>query len=379
MNFRINCDELLNKLNIIQKALPSKTSMPVLMGIKIDVLKDCMYLTTCNGDITIQSKISNENIEINETGRCLVQGKFLIDIIRKINSKKVEMFVYENKLLIIKSERSEFKLNIMTYEDYPDIKFVNEKNKSLEPIDLESFSFRTSVKEILFATAVNEKRPILTGVLFENKDNNLVMIATDSYRLSKKEIKLSNINDFKMVIPSKSLKELLNILEDYEGNVKCYIDNNKVLFEIKETYFETRLLEGNYPDTSRIVPSDFSLVTKFNRDEIMQAIDRVSLLSPQDKERNYSIVKFSVTNNRTIEISSSNQEIGDAIEEIIPIDNIEGPVLKIGFNSKYLTDAVRSLPSSDVSIKFTGEIKPFVVCSDEYPNLLHVILPVKLN
>ena len=182
-----------------------------------------------------------------------------------------------------------------------------------------------------------------------------------------------------MVIPSKSLKELLNILEDYEGNVKCYIDNNKVLFEIKETYFETRLLEGNYPDTSRIVPNDFSLITKFNRDEIMQAIDRVSLLSPQDKERNYSIVKFSVTNNRTIEISSSNQEIGDAIEEIIPIDNIEGPVLKIGFNSKYLTDAVRSLPSSDVSIKFTGEIKPFVVCSDEYPNLLHVILPVKLN
>ncbi|MCR5461917.1 MAG: DNA polymerase III subunit beta [bacterium] len=379
MNFRINCDELLNKLNIIQKALPAKTSMPVLMGIKIDVFKDYMLLTTCNSDITIQAKISGESIEINETGRCLVQGKYLIDIIRKINSKQIEMFVYENKLLIIKSERSEFKLNIMTYEDYPDIKFVNEKNRDLEPIELESFPFRTSVKEILFATAVNEKRPILTGVLFKNENSKLTLIATDSYRLSKKVINLNNVNDFSMVIPAKSLKELLNILEDYEGTFNCYIDNSKVLFKIKETYFETRLLEGNYPDTSKIVPSEFSLITKFNRDEIMQAIDRVSLLSPQDKERNYSIVKFSVTNNRTIEISSSNQEIGDAIEEIIPIDNIEGPVLKIGFNSKYLTDAIRSLPSSDVAIKFTGEIKPFVVCSDEYPNLLHVILPVKLN
>jgi len=139
-----------------------------------------------------------------------------------------------------------------------------------------------------------------------------------------------------MVLPAKSLKELLNILEDFEGNIKLYIDNNKVLFEIGNTYFETRLLEGNYPDTSRIIPSDFGLFIKFNRDELMQAIDRVSLLSPQDKERNYSIVKLSVTNNRTIEISSSNQEIGDATEEIIPIDNIEGPVLKIGFNSKYL-------------------------------------------
>lgn len=186
MNFRINCDELLNKLNIIQKALPAKTSMPVLMGIKIDVYKDYMLLTTCNSDITIQAKISGESIEINEPGRCLVQGKYLIDIIRKINSKQIEMFVYENKLLIIKSERSEFKLNIMTYEDYPDIKFVNEKNRDLEPIELESFPFRTSVKEILFATAINEKRPILTGVLFKNENSKLTLIATDSYRLSKK-------------------------------------------------------------------------------------------------------------------------------------------------------------------------------------------------
>ena len=379
MNFRINCDELLAKLNIIQKALPSKTSMPVLMGIKIDVTKDYMLLTTCNGDITIQSKIDGDKIEIEDTGRCLVNGKFLIDIIRKINSKKIEMFVHENKLLIIKSERSEFKLNIMTYEDYPNIKFVNEKNNSIEAIEIESYPFRTSIKEIIFATAVNEKRPILTGVLLSNENNTLTFIATDSYRLSKKEIKLDNVSDFKMVIPSKSLKELLAILEDYEGNIKCYIDNSKVLFEIRNTYFETRLLEGNYPDTSRIIPSEFSLNTRFNRDEIMQAIDRVSLLSPQDKERNYSIVKFGVTNNRTIEISSSNQEIGDATEQIIPIDNIDGPVIKIGFNSRYLTDAIRSLPSSDVTIKFTGEIKPFVVCSNEYPNLLHVILPVKLN
>ena len=379
MNFKINCDELLSKLTIIQRALPSKTSMPVLMGIKLDVTKDYMLITTCNGDITIQAKVEGESIEINEIGRCLVNGKFLIDIIRKINSKKIEMFVHENKLLVIKSERSEFKLNIMTYEDYPSIKFVNEKNSSIVPIEIESYPFRTSIKEIIFSTAVNEKRPILTGVLLENKDNVLTFIATDSYRLSKKEIKLDNVNDFKMVIPAKSLKELLAILEDYEGNFKCYIDNTKVLFEIRNTYFETRLLEGNYPDTSRIIPADFSLITKFNRDEIMQAIDRVSLLSPQDKERNYSIVKFSVTNNRTIEISSSNQEIGDATEQIIPIDNIDGPVLKIGFNSRYLTDAIRSLPSSDVTIKFTGEIKPFVVCSEEYPNLLHVVLPVKLN
>ena len=379
MNFRINCDELLNKLNIIQKALPSKTSMPVFMGIKIDVFKEYILLTTCNGDITIKSKISGDSLEVNEIGHCLVQGKFLIDIIRKINSKKVEMFVYENKLLVIKSERSEFKLNVMTYEDYPDIKFVNEKNKSLEPILIESFPFRTSIKEILFATAVNEKRPILTGVLFNNENNKLTFIATDSFRLSKKEIELSNVNDFKMVIPAKSLKELLNILEDYEGEVKVFIDNNKVLFEFNNTSFETRLLEGNYPDTSRIIPNEFSLSIKFNRDELMQAIDRVSLLSPQDKERNYSIVKLQITNNRTIEISSSNQEIGDATEEIIPIDSIDGPIIKIGFNSKYLIDAVRSLPSSDVSIKFTGEVKPFVVCSNEYPNLLHVILPVKLN
>ena len=179
--------------------------------------------------------------------------------------------------------------------------------------------------------------------------------------------------------PCFHLYQSVPLKNDGSFKTRTFSPNTTSFVPNHNTYFETRLLEGNYPDTSRIIPSDFSLITKFNRDEIMQAIDRVSLLSPQDKERNYSIVKFSVTNNRTIEISSSNQEIGDATEQIIPIDNIDGPVLKIGFNSRYLTDAIRSLPSSDVTIKFTGEIKPFVVCSNEYPNLLHVVLPVKLN
>lgn len=373
MNFKINCETLLNSLNIIQKGLPVKTPMPILTGIKIDVLSNKIIITSCNSDISVQVVIDDSSIEIKETGNFIIPGRFFINIIRKINSKSVEIFVFDNKLIVIKAERSEFKLNMLDYNDYPDINFLKLQN----PIVIKSSSFRNIVKEISFAAATSEKRPIITGVNFKNENNELLCVATDSYRLSRKEMKLENCPDFNIVIPNKSLDELIKIIEEFDGELKIIIDSNKVLFNFNNVSFQTRLLEGNYPDTSRIVPKDFPVIVKFNRDEIISAVERVSLLSPRDKEKNYNIIQFCITNNRTVEISSTNNEIGDAIEEIIPIDNIVGPIIKIAFSSRYLLDAVKSTSSSEVSIKFTGEIKPFTVSSDEYPNLLHVILPVK--
>ncbi len=375
MDFKINCDVLLDALNVVQKGLPVKTPMPILTGIKLDVYENYLIMTSSNTDISIEVKVDGNDLTINEKGNCIIPGKYFLEIIRKINSRDVEISLMDQKIILIKAERSEFKLNTMDYNDYPEIEFINNK----ESFKIDANIIKTIIREVNFACATNEKRPILTGVNFKCEDGLLTCVATDSFRLSKKNIYLDNNINFNIVIPSKSLDELLKIIEDYNENLEISINNGKILINFKNISFQTRLLEGNYPDTSKIIPKEFPVIVKFNKDELIHVIERVSLLSPKEKDRNYNIIQLKITNNRTVQITSNNNEIGDALEEIIPIDNIIGPVFKIAFSSKYLSDSLKAFNSNNITINFTGELKPFIINDENNNNLLHLILPVKID
>jgi DNA polymerase-3 subunit beta len=147
---------------------------------------------------------------------------------------------------------------------------------------------------------------------------------------------------------------------------------NKILFQ-------TRLLEGTYPDTMRIIPVEFPVVIPFNKEELLAAVERVSLLSPRDRETNYNIIKMSLRPDRIVEISSTNNEVGDALEEIIPSSDAIGPMIKIAFSSRYLVEALKSFSSSEIHIQFAGEVKPFVIKGSLDVDLLHLILPVRID
>ena len=374
MNFTIDRNILLENLNIITRGLPSKTPMPHLTGIKLDIIDGDLYILSSNTDIAIQTIITKENIDIKENGSVLVPGIVFIEIVKKINSEKINVNLIEDKILIIKTDRSEFKLRVMDVFDYPSIDFVCLEN----PLLIQSSTLTSLIKETSFATAQTERRPIFTGVNSTCNGSEIKAIATDSYRLSQKKITLDETySEFNIVIPNKSLNELLRIVENLNEVINVYFSNNKVLFKFKNILFQTRLLDGNYPDTSRIIPQDFPVIIKFNRNDLLETLDRVSLLSPKDKENNYNIIVLTLKKDKTVEISTTNLEIGDAIETITPCEDVEGPMIKVAFSSKYLTDAVRVLNSDKVNIKFTGETKPFIIDSDEEANVLHLILPVR--
>ena len=161
--------------------------------------------------------------------------------------------------------------------------------------------------------------------------------------------------------------------------VEFYIAQNKVLFKMTNILFQTRLLDGVYPDTMRIIPTEFPISIKFNKDELLKSVERVSLLSPRDRETQYNIIKLAVKKDHSIEITSTNTEIGDAHEVIIPTDDVVGPAINIAFSSKYLTEALRAFSSNEVVLNFAGEIKPFVIKGDLDPNMLHLILPVRID
>jgi len=376
MIFSVERDVLLNQLLVIQRGLPNKTPLPILYAIKFEVNDDHILLTSSNTDIAIQVLMDDASLMIKETGKVVIPGRYLIEIIRKITSKKVEFALIEDKLIVIKADRSEFKLRLMDVDDYPEIDFLDLD----DPIILDSQLLKTIIKETNYATATSEKRPILTGVNFKYHDDHLYCVATDSYRLSQKNVKLrTHSKSFDIVVPNRSLDELSKIFDGVNDDIELYINPNKILFKMNKILFQTRLLEGTYPDTMRIIPTEFPVVIPFNKEELLSAVERVSLLSPRDRETNYNIIKLNLRPDRIVEISSTNNEVGDALEEIIPSSDVLGPVIKIAFSSRYLVEALKSFASNEVNIHFAGEVKPFVIKGNLDQNLLHLILPVRID
>ncbi len=379
MNLTIDREILLENLNVILRGLPAKSPMPILTGIKLEATDTDLYMTSSNTDISVEVLISDASLKIEAPGKTVVPGKFFIDIIRKINSKKVSLYLIDDKILVIKADRGEYKLHIMDVMDYPNIDFVCLEN----PLTLEAPLLKNIIKETVFATAASEKKPILTGVNFKLSEGKLIATSTDSFRLSQKIISIDDYNDFNITIPNKSLDELLKALDQYEEQLNLYFSNNKLLVKYKNVLFQTRLLDGNYPDTSKLIPHSFPIVIKFNKDELVSAVERVSLLSPRDKEKDkeitYSIIKLSIKKDRIIEISTTNATIGDAKEEIIPTDIEATNPIVIGFSSRYLLEALKSFISTEISMNLSGEIRPFVLRGDSDANLTQLILPVRMD
>jgi len=372
MNFSINKDVLLNNLLVSQKALSTKTPAPYLQGIKLEVYQNELILITSNSDITIKISIKDESLNVESTGEVLIPGRVFVDFIRKLDKGVIEISVIDNSVLKIHSNNTDLSLNLQNVDDYPEINFI----MSDKPIKLESKIMRLIIKQTTFATSNIENRPILTGVNIKVEGNKLTAIATDSFRLSQKSINIKdNFDEMNVVIPGKSLDELIKILETDLEEILIHLNHKTILFEYGNILFQSRLLEGNFPETGRLIPTDFPIIIKFKTYDLLVAIERASLLSSKDNLN--SIVKLYLKPNNIVEITSNSPEIGKVIEEIYPVEKAIGTPLKIAFSSKYFLDALKTFNSDEIYVKFTGEVRPFVIEGDKDIGLIELILPVR--
>ncbi|HHU80998.1 MAG TPA: DNA polymerase III subunit beta [Acholeplasmataceae bacterium] len=374
MKFSINRDLLFTELNHASKGLSTKTPMPILTGIKLVASKSGLKIITSNMDISIQIEIPiSDQLIIEETGDCVVPGKYFVDIIRKIDAKMVDFSIFEENTIKILADRSNFTLIAMDKNNFPNFQFVGTPN----PIILTSQKLKQIIKQTSFAAGISETRIILTGVCLEINENSLKAVATDSYRLARKELTMEHeAQSNQVVIPSRSLDELNKIIDDTSENIEVHLLTNKVLFKYKNIYFLTRLIEGSFPDTSSLIPSEFLLEMVFNKNDLLATIDRVSLFATMDTT---NIIKLSLNPNQTIELSSTSTEIGKAVEEIIPLSCTEIKQFQIAFSSKYFYDALKAFESDKIKVQFTGEIKPFIITGDKDPELTQLILPVRVS
>ncbi|MER2127564.1 DNA polymerase III subunit beta [Solibacillus sp. FSL H8-0523] len=376
MKFDILRDRLLDGLNDVMKAVSSKTTIPILTGIKIDVTNEGVSLTGSDADITIQTFIPVEEngqqiINITETGSIVLQARMFNEIIRKLPTNEVEIEITNNFATTIRSGKSEFNLIGLDSTEYPQLPEVAADKQFAIPADL----LKSIIRETGFAVATSESRPVLTGVNWKVEANELICVATDSHRLARRKVNLENLptDVTSVVIPGKSLNELSKILDDTNNPVQIVLTNQQVLFKTDDVLFFSRLLEGNYPDTSRLIPDDFKTSITINGKSLLQAIDRASLLAREDRN---NVVRFETLEDQTIEVSSNSPEIGK-VEEQIQVENLEGESLKISFSAKYMMEALKAIDGQDVVIEFTGAMRPFILRSALDDAILQLILPVR--
>jgi len=370
MKFTIEKSIILENLSNVVKAISPKNIIPILNGVKFELSKEGLYLTASDSELTIRAFIGNDNIKkIEEEGSIIIQSKYILDIIRKMPSDEINFELMDGLKIKISSDNSQYDLNCLDPKEYPTLK-LEEVDK---PIVLDGMTFKSIISQTSFAISTQELRPLLTGLNFNIVGDVLECIATDSYRLAKKNIKLDNPvdDDINIVIPGKNIMELDKIIVDEEP-VEMHVFSNKVLFKYKNIVFQSNLLSGTYPNTSNLIPKDFAIIINTNSSNFFSAIDRAALLT-QNKDKN--IVKMRLKDSQLV-INSYASEIGK-VEEKLDVETKDDATIDISFSAKYMLDALKTIKDEEILILLNGEVKPIVIKSVTDESLIQLILPIK--
>lgn len=376
MKLTINRTTFMNELSTAQRAISSKTTIPILTGVKIVLTDEGLSLTGSNADISIETFLAKDDKKaqmlIEKTGAIVLQSRFFGEIIRKLPEDFFTLEVLENNQVAITSGAAEFVVNGLDPDNYPHLPIIDENNQLKIPVRV----LNKIISETGFAVSMHESRPILTGVHFIQSNSELLAVATDSHRLSQRVIPVENaVEDFDIVIPGKSLLELSRSFKDEEELVEISIMENQVLFKTKTMYFYSRLLEGKYPDTNRLIPSSFNTEIEFSVPALLSAIERASLLSHEGRN---NIVKLAITADE-VTIYGNSPEIGNVQEELT-YQKVTGEPLEISFNPDYMKDALKAFGGIDVVVKFISPIRPFTLEPvDSDISFIQLITPVRTN
>lgn len=360
MKFTINRSKFTKSLTDVLRAISSRTTIPVLTGVKMTIDESGLMLSGSDSDISIEIfiPVSDEDnqLEVIKEGGIILPARIFNEIVRKLSDEKLTIEVGDNFQTSITSAHAAFNINSIDVDNYPNFPVID----SNEVITLPTTLFKQVIQHTVIATSTQESRPILTGVNITIENGQLKAVATDSHRLSQRIIPITvpeSLKDksYKVIIPGKSLTELSKIIED-QDTIEMMVTQNQVLFKAENLYFYSRLLEGYYPDTNRLIPANSATELTINANDLLQATDRASLLSHEGKN---NVIKLSISDNH-VELSGNSPEIGTVEEELEYIE-AKGDSLVISFNPDYLKDALRTFGHQNVIIGFTAPIRPFTV------------------
>ncbi|RVU76679.1 DNA polymerase III subunit beta [Lactobacillus xujianguonis] len=374
MKFTINRNLFIENLNNVMRAISSRATIPILSGIKLVLSNEELTLTGSDTDISIEIKIPvSKDLTVESTGSIVLPARFFSEIIKKLPGKDFSFEVMESFQTKISSENSEFTINGLDANNFPRLPEIPDE----ATFNIAGKILREIINETQFAVATQESRLVLSGVHFTFSPNTIKAVATDSHRLSEREIVLENgpQTATDLIIPGKSLQELSRIIGESDPEITVCPGDNQVLFKSNNISFYSRLLDGNYPDTDRLLPTESTTSVEFDLAELSSALDRASLLTHEGRN---NVVDLDLdVENQKVKLSGTSAEIGN-VEEEVSFKNLEGNNLKISFNPDYLRDALRASVTDAVIMKFTQPLRPFTVTPNKDDiQFVQLITPVR--
>lgn len=366
---KISCSKsnLLSALNIVSKAVSTKTTLPILECVLIDVYADSIKLTANDLELGIETLLEGNVIEM---GRIAIEAKIFTDIVRKLPDSEIYIESTPDCKTIIRCEKAKFVISSKSGEDFTELPSI-EKEKS---ISISQFTLKEVIRQTIFSISDNENNKLMTGELFEVKDGKLTVVSLDGHRISLRNIELKgNSSDVRVVVPGKTLNDLSKIITGgIDDMVNIYFTDRHILFEFDNTMVVSRLLEGEYFKIVQMLSMDHKIKVKINNREFLDCIDRASLLI-KESDKKPIIVSIKDDNNMYLKVDtmmgSMNEELGI---------NKEGEEIIIGFNPRFLMDVLRVIDDEDIYLYMRDAKSPCII-KDDAQSYIYVVLPVNIN
>jgi DNA polymerase-3 subunit beta len=358
--------DLLNGINICSKAVPSKTTMSILECILIDARKDSIKLIANDMELGIETVIKGK---IEEKGMIALDSSIFMNIVRKLPDSDVTIVTDQSYKTSIVCEKAKF--NIMG-KPGDEFSFLPEIKKDREVV-ISHFTLREIIRQTIFSIAENDSNPLMGGELFEIDGDSLRVASLDGHRISIRRVSLKDSYEpIKAIVPGKTLNEISKIISDStEKNVNMYFEQNEILFEFDNTKMVSRLIEGNYFDVDKMITSDYETKVVINKNKLVECIDRATLLVKEGDKK--PIILDISDDNLNIKINST---IGSMDEDVDAEKS--GKDIMIGFNPKFMIDALRAIDDEEISIYMVNPKAPCFIRNDD-ESYIYLILPINFT
>jgi DNA polymerase-3 subunit beta len=365
MKFSVLQDNLAKGINTVTRAIPTKAALPILSNILISAEDDRLKLAATNMDTTI---ITHVNASVQKEGAITVPAKIIKDFITNLSPGTVKAAL-KNDILQLESENSKSKINGINSEDYPELPETKKIKKFLE---FDPKEFNNTISLVSFASGADESRPVFTGILLKKEGAKLVIASTDGFRLSEKILKTDkSFDDFQVIIPAKTMSEVARIFAAQEEKIKFSLNENEnlAIFSTDETFVATRILDGEYPDYTKIIPKDSVLKVALPYDEFIEAVKLTQIFSSEDDSA--LVIRFYPEG--SIKVASLSDVTGEHESSIMA--EVDGETLEIAFGIKYLMDFLNNIKSNTISFSTSGNVAPCVLKTEDHEEYIHIIMP----
>jgi len=361
-------------LNITERISSKSLTLPILNNTLISTDKNFLNLSATDLEIGINwwalSKVEKE-------GKIAIPSRLLLSFINLLPNKQIDINIKNNDLNI-ECDNYKTKIKGFSADDFPLIPKVNKE----EFVSFKSFDFCKSLSQLVDIAIPSTTRPEISGIYFNFQKDLLTIASTDSFRLGEKKISLSGdkkiTQNYTLILPQKTVREIINIFGEKEGDLKIYFSPNQIMFESlmaeaqhPEVQVVSRLIEGDYPNYKEIIPSKFITQLRLNKEELVNQIKSASLFSGKINEAKFKIN----SKKKSLEISSQSVDVGDFKSSIT--GKIEGEDLEIAFNHKYLLDGLSNIKSQEVLFELSGDSGPGVLKPADDDSYLYVVMPIK--